>query len=112
MTALRRGNCIIEMKIAVIMRNKFLDFDNHPFNMVPLNAGSTLPYHNTISFKEVVADGGVAVNTPIGNQLTEAHKFQFLWFVHFLNGHQKLKTLLEVWIKKTFSALKTVFSCI
>ena len=42
MTALRRGNCIIEMKIAVIMRNKFLDFDNQPFNMVPLNAGSTV----------------------------------------------------------------------
>ena len=40
MTALRRGNCIIEMKIAVIMRNKFLDFDNQPFNTVPFNAGS------------------------------------------------------------------------
>ena len=40
MTALRRGNCIIEMKIVVIMRNKFLDFDNQPFNTVPLNAGS------------------------------------------------------------------------
>ena len=52
------------------------------------------------------------MDTLIGNQLTEAHKFQFLWFVHFLNGHQKLKTLLKVWIKKTFSALKTVFSCI
>ena len=30
------------MKIAVIMRNKFLDFDNQPFNTVPLNAGSTV----------------------------------------------------------------------
>ena len=29
------------------------------------------------------------MNTLIGNPLTEAHKFQFLWFVHFLNGHQK-----------------------
>ena len=39
---LKWGVCLIEVKITVIVGNKFQDFDNRPLNTVPLNTGSTV----------------------------------------------------------------------
>ena len=47
----------------------------------------------------------MAVDTLIGNQLTEAHKFQFLWFVHFFKQPSKVENPPKGLDHKTFSAL-------